>query len=232
MSQERVRQQREAMPDLESDSTASTAAMMKTGQVGAGSSVQMPSGMAQSAVHDRSQSAAVAVLRYGNWNELGELPWDVSQQGFEVLNASLQSYEEDEAKRAAREAKLKAQEQLDLDNATGESLYQGKRDNMEQVAASGHMATELAVMKARHDRATGEEESSRRKEAHQEEARNQAQRDLVEQQRKAANKVRSAVMALIDAKRAQSEGGKGKGSSRPWQIDNTLDSCMSSRWST
>lgn len=87
----------------------------------------------------------------GNWNELGELPCDVSQQGFEVLNASLQSYEEDEAKRAARDAKLKAQEQLDLDNATGESLYQGKRDKIEQVAASGHMATEFAVMKARHD---------------------------------------------------------------------------------
>ena len=206
MSRERVRQQREAMPDLESGSTASTAAMMKTGQVGACSSVQMPSRMAQSAViaHNRLQSPCFD----DNWN---------SQQVCEVLNTSLQSYEEDEAKRAAREAKLKAQEQIDLDNAKGASLYQGKRDNMEQVAASGHMATEFAVMKARHNRATGEEESNQRKEAHLEEERNQAQCDLVEQRLVATNKVRSAIMALIDVKRAQSEGGKGKGSSRPWQ---------------
>ena len=79
---------------------------------------------------------------------------------------------------------------------------------MEQAATSVHMATQFTVMKTRHNRATGDEESDRRKEAHQEEERNQAQRDLVERRRKAANCVCSAVMRLIDAKRAQSEDGK------------------------
>ena len=68
-----------------------------------------------------------------------------------MLNTSLQSYEEDEARRVAREAKLEAQEQSDLDNATGASLHQGKRDRVEKAATSAHMATEFAVLKARHD---------------------------------------------------------------------------------
>ena len=74
-------------------------------------------------------------------------------------------------------------------------------------------------MRTRIDRVTGDEESDRRKEARQEEERNQAQRDLVEQRVKAANRVRSAVMGLIDAKRVQSEDGKGKGKgrSKPWR---------------
>jgi hypothetical protein len=61
--------------------------------------------------------------------------------------------------------------------------------------------------------------AERRKEAKKEEDRNQAQRDLVEERRKAANRVRSAVMALIDTKRAQAEDGsrKNKGKNRPWQ---------------
>ena len=52
------------------------------------------------------------------------------------------------------------------------------------------------------------------------EVENQKQRDLVEERRKAAIRVRSTVMALIDVKRAQAEDGskKGKGTkNRPWQ---------------
>ena len=79
------------------------------------------------------------------------------------------------------------------------------------------MATQFAVMRTRHDRATCDDLEDRRKEAHQEEGKNQAWRDLAERQRKAANRMRNEVMPLIDAKRAQSEEGKGKGSSIPWQ---------------
>jgi hypothetical protein len=177
--------------------------------------------MAQSAVTDHNRLQLPRLD--GDWNELSELPWDASQEWRKVVNASLESYEEDEARRAAREAKLEAQEQSDLVSAAGASIYEGKRDRVEQAATSVHMATQFAVMRTRHDRATGDEESDRRKEAHQEEERNQAQRGLVEQRRKAANRVRSAVMPLIDAKRAQSEDGKGKGRSRPWQA--TLLTC-------
>ena len=167
------------MPDLASDSEASTARTMDSGQVGAGSSVQMPSRMAQSAVidHNRLQSPGFD----GNWDELGELLWDAAQEWHEVVNASLESYEEDEARRAAREAKLEAQEQSDLISAAGASLYEGKRDRVEKAAASAHKATEFAVMRTRYDRATSDKESDRRKEAILEEGRNQAQRDLVEQ---------------------------------------------------
>ena len=43
--------------------------------------------------------------------------------------------------------------------------------------------------------------------------------NLVEERRKAANRVRSAVMALIATRRARAEDGsrKNKGKSRPWQ---------------
>ena len=90
---------------------------------------------------------------------------------------------------------------------------------MEQAATSVHMATQLTIMRTRLDRTTGDDQTDRRKEAHQEEGKNQARRDLVERQRKAANRVRSAVMALIATRRAQAEDGsrRNKGRSKPWQ---------------
>ena len=82
-----------------------------SGQVGADSSVQVPSRMAQSAVidHNRLQSPRFD----GDWNELSELPWDASQEWHdgvnaslelkqfewrEVINASLESFEEEKAR--------------------------------------------------------------------------------------------------------------------------------------
>ena len=49
--------------------------------------------------------------------------------------------------------------------------------------------------------------------------RNQVQHELVEEQRKAANQVCSAVMALIATRHAQAEDGsrRNKGRSKPWQ---------------
>ena len=141
-----------------------------------------------------------------------------------MVEASLWSYEEEEAKRAAREAKLVAQEESDLICATGESLYVEKRDRVESAATSVHMGTEFAVMKARHDRVTGKDEPDRRKEAILEEERNEAQRKLVERRQRAANCVCSAVMLLINSKCAQFErdsDSKGKASSRPWQTNLT-----------
>ena len=43
--------------------------------------------------------------------------------------------------------------------------------------------------------------------AEKQEVENEKQRDLVEAQRKAAERIRTAVMALIDVKRAQAEDG-------------------------
>ena len=112
--------------------------------------------MAQSAVvdHNRLQSPRFD----GDLNELSELPWDGAVAGEEsleewrkVVDASLESYEEDEARRAAREAKFEAQEQSDLVCAAGASLHEGKRDRVEQAATSVHMATQFAIMRMRHD---------------------------------------------------------------------------------
>ena len=64
--------------------------------------------------------------------------------------------------------------------------------------------------------------AERRKESLLAEVENQKQRDLVEERRKAAERVRTAVMALIDVKRAQAEDGskKGKGTkNRPWETE-------------
>jgi len=55
--------------------------------------------------------------------------------------------------------------------------------------------------------------------AEKQEVENEKQRDLVEARRKAAERIRTAVMALIDVKRAQAEDGtrRNKGRSKPWQ---------------
>ena len=62
--------------------------------------------------------------------------------------------------------------------------------------------------------------AARRKEAKKEEDENERQRGVVEERRKAGERVRTAVMALIEVKRAQAKEGskKGKGTkNRPWQ---------------
>ena len=55
--------------------------------------------------------------------------------------------------------------------------------------------------------------------AEKQEVENEKQRDLVKAQRKAAERIRTAVMALIDVKRAQAEDGtrRNKGRIKPWQ---------------
>ena len=201
-----------------------------------------------------SESAGISVDNHidGNLDELSWLPQDASQEWREgvkaslelkqfewrtVVNASLESFEEDEAKRAAREAKFNDQLESDLISAAGQSLHEGKRDRVEQAAGSAHSATQLAVTRTRIDRTkvNGDELAERRKEGKKEEDKNQALRDLaneehkvreqrkaenlVEERRKVANRVRSAVMALIATRRARAEDGsrKNKGKSRPWR---------------
>jgi hypothetical protein len=170
---------------------------------------------------EHSESAGVSVDNHidGNLDELSWLPQDASQEwregvkaSFElkqfewrtVVNASLESFEEEEAKRAAREAKFNDQLESDLISAAGQSLHEGRRDRVEQAAGSAHSATQLAVTRTRIDRTkvNGDELAERRKEAKKEEDKNQAQRDLVKERRKAADRVRSAIMALIDTRRA------------------------------
>ena len=144
-----------------------------------------------------------------------------SSSGRTVVTASLESFEEDAAKRAAREAKFNDQLESDLISGTGQSLCEGRRDRVDQAVGPAHSAAQLAVTRTRIDRTNvnSDELAERCKEAKKEEERNQAQRHLVEERRKAANRVRSAVMALIDTKRAQAEAGsrRNKGKSRPWQ---------------
>ena len=100
--------------------------LSRSGRTDDGLSVQVPSRVAQSAVmdHKRLQSPGFD----GNWDELGELPNDASRELREAIGASLESYDEEEARRAAREAKFEAQEQSDLISASGASLYEGKRE--------------------------------------------------------------------------------------------------------
>ena len=88
-----------------------------------------------------------------------------------------------------------------------------KRDRVEQAATSARPATQFAVTRTRINRANGDEDSVRHEKARQEEIRNQAQRDLVERKHKALTRLRSAVIPLIEAKRAQLDV-KGKGRSR------------------
>jgi hypothetical protein len=186
-----------------------------------------------------SEPAGVSVDNHieGNLDEINWLPADASQEWHEgvkaslelkqfewrkIVEESLESFEQEEVKRAATEAKFNDQLESDLISAAGQSLYEGRRDRIEQAAGPAHPATQLAVTRTQVDRqkVNGDKLAERRKEAEKEEVENQKQRDLVEERRKAAGRVRTAVMALIDVKCAQAEDGskKGKGTkNRPWQ---------------
>ena len=91
-----------------------------------------------------SESAGVSVDNHidGNLDELSWLPQDASQEWREgvkaslelkqfewrtVVNASLESFEEEEAKRSAREAKFNDQLESDLISGAGQSLSEGRR---------------------------------------------------------------------------------------------------------
>lgn len=124
----------------------------------------------------------------------------------QVFDASLESYDKDEARRA----KFEEQEQTDLDCAAGASLYEGSRYRLEQPAASAHPATRLAVTRTRMDRANGDEDSVRREKARQEEKRNQARRDRAEAKHKALTRLRSAIIPLIEAKLDRKGKGRGR----------------------
>ena len=63
-----------------------------------------------------------------------------SSSGRTVVTASLESFEEDAAKRAAREAKFNDQLEIDLISAAGQSLDEGKRDRVEQAASEANPA--------------------------------------------------------------------------------------------
>jgi hypothetical protein len=147
------------------------------------------------------ESAGVSVDKHidGNLDELSWLPQDASQEWREgvkaslelkqfewrtVVNASLESFEEDAARRAATEAKFNEQLESDLISAAGQSLHEGKRDRVEQAAGSANSATRLMVTRTRIDRAkdNGNELAERREEAKKEDDENQAKRDLVNEQ--------------------------------------------------
>ena len=95
---------------------------------------------------------------------------------------------------------------------------------MEQVAGPSNLATQLTVTRMQDDRrkVDSDELAERRKEAKKEEDENEKQRQLVIERRKAADRIRTAVMALIEVKRAQAKEGsrKGKGTkNRPWETE-------------
>ena len=185
-----------------------------------------------------SEPAGVSVDNHieGNLDEINWLPADASPEWREGVKASLElkqfgwdkiveesweSFEQEEVKRAATEAKFKDQLESDLISAAGQSLYEGRRDRLEQAAGPAHPATQLIVQRTQVDRrkVNGDELAERRRMAEKQEVENQKQRDLVEARRKAAERIRTAVMALIDVKRAQAEDGsrRNKGRSKPWQ---------------
>jgi hypothetical protein len=186
---------------------------------------------------DNHTEDSAARIQFGDLDEVDWLPADASQEWREGVKASLElkqfewrkiveesreSFEQEAAKRAATEAKFDDQLKSDLISAAGQSLYEGKRDRIEQAAGPAHLAAQLAVTRIQVDRqkVNGDELAARRKEAKKEEDENERQHGVVEERRKAGERVRTAVMALIEVKRAQAKEGskKGKGTkNRPWQ---------------
>jgi len=172
-------------------------------------------------------------------DEVGWLPADASEEWREgvkaslelnqfrwrrIVEESLESFEQEELKRTAAEAKFEDQLRSDLVCATNQSLREGRRDRMEQVAGPANLATQLTVTRMQVDRrkVDSDELTERRKEAKKEEDENEKQRQLVIERKKAADRVRTAVMALIEVKRAQAKEGsrKGKGTkNRPWETE-------------
>ena len=134
------------------------------------------------------------------------------------------SFQEEESKREATEAKFAAQFENDLECATHQSESEGKRDRMEQVAESSCAATQLTVFRMQADRrkVNSDELAERREEAKKEEDENEKQRQLVVARRKAGDRIRAEVMRLIEVKRTQAEkdSRKGKGTKlRRWETD-------------
>ena len=170
-------------------------------------------------------------------DEVGWLPADASEEWREgvkallelkqfewckIVEESLESFEQEELKRTEMEAKFEQQLESDLVCATNQSLSEGRWDRMERVAGPSNLATQLTVTRMQVDRqkVDSDELAERRKEAKKEEIENEKRRQLVIERRKAADRVRTSVMALIEVKRAQAEEGsrKGKGTkNRPWE---------------
>ena len=115
-------------------------------------------------------------------------------------------------KEESHRAKLDAQEENDLFSAECVSRYEGKREKLENAAASAHRAAQLTVTFERRDRALENDLEDRREAARREISRNEAQRKLVDGHRKGLNRIHRAIVPLIEAKRAQfAEDVKGKG---------------------
>ena len=141
-----------------------------------------------------------------------------------IVARSLETFQEEEEKRAATEAKFAAQFENDFECATHQSESEGKRDKMEQAAESSCAATQLAVFRMQADRrkVKSDELAERREAAKKEEEKNEKQRQLVIAYRKAGDRVRAEVMRLIEVKRTQAEkdSRKGKGTKFiRWETD-------------
>ena len=173
----------------------------------------------------------------GNLDEVDWLPADASPEWREGVKASLEleqfgwdrivkesweNFEHEVEKRAAAEAKFDDQLESDLVSAAGQSLYEERRDRLEQAIGPAHAATQLIVQRTQVDRrkVNGDELAERRRMAEKQEVENERKRrNLVEARRKADEIVRSSVMVLIAARRARAEDSnrKNKGKSRPWE---------------
>ena len=108
-------------------------------------------------------------------------------------------------KEESHRAKLDAQEENDLISAESMSRYEGKREKLENAAASAHRAAQLTVTVTieRRDRALENDLEDRREAARREISKNEAQRKLVDGHRKGVNRIHRAIVPLIEAKRAQ-----------------------------
>ena len=131
--------------------------------------------------------------------ELEQFGWD------RIVKKSWENFEQEEEKRAATEAKFEDQLESDLVSAAGQSLYEERRDRLEQAAGPAHPATQLIVQRTQVDRrkVNGDELAERRRMAEKQEVENERKRrNLVEARRKAGEIVRSSVMVLITARHA------------------------------
>ena len=141
-----------------------------------------------------------------------------------IVAESLRSFQEEEERRTAMEAKFAAQLKTDLECATHQSKREDRRDQMERAAESSCNAVQLAVFRVRADRqkVNSDELAERREAAKKEEEKNEKQRQLVMAQRKASGCLRAEVMRLIEVQRtrAKKESRKGKGTKfRRWETD-------------
>jgi hypothetical protein len=187
--------------------------------------------------HIDEQLALAARLQEENLNEIDWLPADASPEWREGVKASLEleqfgwdkiveesreNFEHEVEKRAAAEAKLNDQLESDLVSAEGQSIYEAKRDILEQAIGPAHAATRLIVQRAQSDRRkdNGDELAERRRMAEKQEVENERKRrNLVEARRRADETVRKSVMVLIAARRARAEDSnrKNKGKDPGWE---------------